>query len=340
MYVRMLALAVSLAVCASAGAQDKIQDKSFELKLSHFLPPSHPLHAAMEEWGNSIERASSGTITYKIFPTQQLGKAFDQYDMARDHIADVTLVVPSYQPGRFPIIAAGELPFIISSAKGGSWALDAWYRKYAAAEMRDVKFCLALVHHPGGFHANRKIIVPDDVRGLKVRPANATVAGFVTQLGGTNVQASAPEVRDMLEKGVAEAVTFPPGTAVFFGIDKILKYHMDAPLYTTAFAFVINKAIYEAMSVTQKQVVDAHCTSDWAERIATPFDEFERTGDVKLRAESDGVYDLSPEQLALWKKAAGPLRQRWAESVSKVGVDPDAVMGELKEQLARHNAGY
>src|SRR6266852_7185774 len=49
---------------------------------------------------------------YKVYPAQQLGKAFDHYDMARDGIADVTYVNPGYQPGRFPIIAAGELPFL------------------------------------------------------------------------------------------------------------------------------------------------------------------------------------------------------------------------------------
>jgi TRAP-type C4-dicarboxylate transport system substrate-binding protein len=335
MFVRILALAMSLVFCAAHAAA-----KDIELKLSHFLPPSHPLHKAMEDWGESISRASNGSIRYKIFPAQQLGKAFDQYDMARDRIADVSLVVPSYQPGRFPIIAAGELPFMISAAEGGSRALDAWYRTYAGKEMRDVEFCLAFVHHPGGFHANRKIIVPDDVRGLKVRPANATVASFVTLLGGTNVQASAPEVHDVLEKGVAEAVTFPLGTTIFYSIDRILNYHMDAPLYTTAFAFVINKAAYEAMSLAERQVIGEHCTTDWAARVAGPFEEFERTGATKLRAESKGVYELTPEQLALWKKAAEPLRQRWGETVRKVGVDPDAAMNDLLQQLRRQNAGY
>src|ERR1700726_5224107 len=98
------------------------QDKTFELKLSHWVPPSHPLQKSMEEWGASIEKDSGGTIKFKVYPAQQLGKAFDHYDMARDGIADVTYVTPGYQPGRFPIIGAGELPFLMSDAKGGSMA--------------------------------------------------------------------------------------------------------------------------------------------------------------------------------------------------------------------------
>ncbi len=113
--------------------------------------------------------------------------------------------------------------------------------------MKDVKFCLAFIHSPSSFHSRtKKIVVPDDIKGMKIRPAHATMANFVTLLGGTNVQSSAPEVRDIIERGVADAVTFPWGSLVLFGIDKVTKYHMDAPLYVTTFVFVMNKDNYNA----------------------------------------------------------------------------------------------
>ncbi len=203
-----------LALLLAAGVTPALaQEKPFELKISHWVPASHSLQKALEDWAAAVEKDSGGTIKSKVFPAQQLGKAFDHYDMARDGIADVTYVNPGYQPGRFPIIGAGELPFLMSEAKGGSMALDAWYRKYAEKEMKDVKFCLAFVHSPSSFHSRtKKIVVPDDIKGMKIRPAHATMANFVTQLGGTNVQSSAPEVRDIIERGVADAVTFPWGS--------------------------------------------------------------------------------------------------------------------------------
>src|SRR5262249_32932391 len=139
--VTLVAAAAALSVASVAFAQDK----TFELKLSHWVPPTHPLQKAMEEWGASVEKASNGTIKSKVFPSQQLGKAFDHYDMARDGIADFTYVNPGYQPGRFPIIAAGELPFLVGDAKGGIRAVDAWYRKYAPTEMKDVKYCFSFI---------------------------------------------------------------------------------------------------------------------------------------------------------------------------------------------------
>src|ERR1043165_6693577 len=180
--------AVGLAL-ALATPPAQAQDKTVELKLSHWVPPTHPLQKAMEDWGQSIEKASNGTIKYKIFPSQQLGKAFDHYDMARDGIADFTYVNPGYQPGRFPIVSAGELPFLIGEAKGGIRAIDAWYRKYAATEMKDTHYCFSFILDPLTWHSRtKKIVVPGDIKGMKIRPSQGTVAAWVTLLGGTNVQ--------------------------------------------------------------------------------------------------------------------------------------------------------
>src|SRR5262249_15177950 len=73
------------------------QDKTVDLKISIWVPPAHPLVPATKEWAESITKASNGTIKSAIFPSEQLGKAFDHYDMARDGIADVTYVNPGYQ---------------------------------------------------------------------------------------------------------------------------------------------------------------------------------------------------------------------------------------------------
>src|ERR1700754_2072392 len=105
------------------------QEKNIELKISHWVPASHPLQKALEDWGAAVEKASGGTIKSQVFPAQQLGKAFDHYDMARDGIADVSYINPGQMPGRFPIIAAGELPFVVREAHGATKAIDQWYKK-------------------------------------------------------------------------------------------------------------------------------------------------------------------------------------------------------------------
>ena len=313
-----------------------------QLRFSHWVPTQHPMHAAAVAWDDSIDKASNGSIKIAIFPAQQLGKAFDHYNMARDAIADISHVNPGYEPGRFPIVAAVELPFIFSNAREGSAALDAWYRGYAAQEMKDVRYCLAFAHDPATFHFTRKkVVLPSDVAGLKVRPPNAVIASWMRMLGAVNVQAAAPEIRDVLEKGVADAAGSPWGSMALFGIDRVTKYHIDAPFYVSEQVWVLNKDKYDALSAAQKTVMDQHCSSEWALRIAAPWAEFESAGRDKVKAlAGHEVYALTPEQLAAWRKSAEPVVADWEAAVRKAGQDPAAILQNLRKTVAEYRAAY
>ena len=75
-----------------------------------------------------------------------------------------------------------------------------------------MKFCFAFLHDPARSTPKPRNHGGRRREGMKIRPAHATMASWVTQLGGTNVNASAPEVRDIIEKGVAEACDLPWGS--------------------------------------------------------------------------------------------------------------------------------
>ena len=50
--MRKALLALLLAVSTTAAFA---QEKTFELKLSHWVPASHPLQKSLEEWGAAVE---------------------------------------------------------------------------------------------------------------------------------------------------------------------------------------------------------------------------------------------------------------------------------------------
>jgi TRAP-type C4-dicarboxylate transport system substrate-binding protein len=183
--------------------------------------------------------------------------------------------------------------------------------------------------------------VPGDIKGMKIRPAQATMAAWVTQLGGTNVSSSPSEIREILDKGVADATTTPYGSVLLFGIDKVTKYHLDLPLATTTFQWIMNPNVYEAMSASQKKVIDDHCTNDWAARFAGPWADFEAAGINKLR-ELPGheIVSVTPDQLKEWKASGEPVYKSWADGVRKAGGDPDVVLKELRAALDQYKASF
>ena len=332
---RAIAAAATLFCAFGASAQDK----AVELKFAHWLPPTHSLSkTGFEPWAKSVEAASKGSIKVALFPAQQLGKAADHYDMARDGIADMTWANPGYQAGRFPVFAAGELPFLIGKPGPGSAALDSWYRKYAAQEMKDVKFCFAHLH-VGTMHAKKPITEPAQLKGMKIRSSNGTNATFMSALGATNVQVSAPEARDALDKGVADAIAFPWDSIISFGIDKAVKYHSDMRLYTSNFAWVMNKGWYDKLSASQKKVLDDHCSNEWAAKVGAAWGDFEDSGQAKLeKTAGHTIVKLTPAQVDQWRKAAEPVYTQWMQAVDKSGVKGQQALDELRKEVSSKNA--
>ena len=317
------------------------QDKPVELRFAHWLPAQHSLaKTGFEPWAKAVEAASKGSIRVVFYPAQQLGKAPDHYDMARDGIADMTWVSPGYQAGRFPVFAASELPFMASNPGGGSAAVDAFYRKYAPQEMKDVHYCFAHMHI-GTLHGKKPLTDPAQIAGMKIRPANGTVAQMVTLLGGTNVQVSAPEARDALEKGVADAITFPWLSTISFGIDKVAKFHTDFKLYAANFVWVINPSWYGRLSPAQKKAIDDNCNNEMAAKVGRAWGDEEDSGQAKIAAlPGHTIVKLDDAQLVKWRKAVEPMNGDWAERASKSGVDGKQALSELKAELKQRNSAY
>lgn len=337
--MKSITLAAALAL-GSGLAPAFAQDAPVQLRLAHFVPPAHPLQATFEAWGKSLNAASGGSISLTVFPSEQLGKAFDGYDLARDGVADLSLVNPGYQPGRFPLSSAAELPFTISDGKRGNSAVDAWYRAYAPREMKDVHVCVSFLRTNAYFQSvSKPIVVPADVKGMRIRPSDGTIAALVTLLGGTNVQASAPASRDVLERGVADATVFPWGSTLLFGIDKVVKHHLDMPTEMGFFVLAMNKGKYERMSAGQKKAIDAHCNTEWANRIADPWTNFEEAGLEKIAAQPGHVVTKpTAAQVDLWRAAAKPLVEQWHKDAAKAGFDTTKALDDLNASLAKYNA--
>ena len=60
-----------------------------------------------------------------------------------------------------------------------------------------------------------------------------------------------------------------------------------------------------------------------------------------MRAEAGhDVYQLTSEQVDAWRKAAEPLKAKWAEGAKKAGVDFDKAYADLTATLEKYKAGY
>lgn len=321
-----LALAIA---AAPAAAQD--------LRFVNWLPSQHLMNTTVfPMWTESLSEASGGAVRFTMFPARQLGAAGDHYDMAATGIADLAFINTGYQPGRFPMVGVAELPFLIDDpVTAETEAFDAWYRRYAPDEMSEVKFCMTFNAGLYGLHSAEPAFGPDDVGGMRIRLPNRTLANYFGSLGATNIQLPAPDAREALERGVADAILFPWASLFPFGIEGAVTNHLDIDFGFGNFALVMNQSTYDGLTGDAKAAVDAHCSSEWAARIAEAWLAVEAEGKQRLIEQGNTLNAPSEGAVQAFRDAVAPVREDWLAAAEAAGHDGQAAYDALVASFAR-----
>jgi len=102
----LLALLLAASVTPAFG-----QEKTFELKLSHWVPASHPLQKALEDWGAAVERNPGVRSNTRFIPRSSSARRSTITTWRAMGIADVTYVNPGYQPAASRLSAPANFRF-------------------------------------------------------------------------------------------------------------------------------------------------------------------------------------------------------------------------------------
>jgi TRAP-type C4-dicarboxylate transport system substrate-binding protein len=328
---------IAAVLAATTGAQAQI----VTLRMSYWIPPTSQPGPQLEDWAKQIGQASGGSLVVQTFPAAQMGKPTDHYDMARDGVVDIAWAVPGFQAGRFPVFSASELPFMGANNVAGVAAIDEWYRPYAAREMNDVHYCMAMSAPISYLNfSNKKVETPADIKGVRMRPTNTTTGRFLSSVGASVVQVPASEANEAFNRGLVDGVVFSFRLLQPFGLDKPIKYMLDMPISMSMSAIVINKKRYDGLSPAHKKVIDQFCSAEWARRIGKQWNDWEDAGKAAVTgAPGKTFYKPSKEAEASWRAAAQPLHQQWIKEASeKSGIDGQKAYNDLRQKLSAVNA--
>lgn len=80
----------------------------------------------MRPWGQEVERVTAGRVKLEFLP-KAVGTPPTQFDVVRDGLADVGVILPGYNPGRFPALDLGEMPLLSSET---ALLAPTFYRAY------------------------------------------------------------------------------------------------------------------------------------------------------------------------------------------------------------------
>jgi TRAP-type transport system periplasmic protein len=338
---KILAGLIAAAFAAGAQAQEK-----HEVKVATFVGPQHFSSQWLVKWGENLEKASSGRLAFKHFPSSQMGPTPQMYDLARTGQAEVSLFLHGATPGRFLLTDLVQLPYVVGSAEIGTKVLnDAELRsKYLDAEHKGVKVLLLLTHQPGNVHTTKKPIrTAEDMRGLRIRFSGPVIRDFIAKLGATAVGVQPTEQLEQLQKGGLDGTFIDYGGAgVAFKMAGTIKYSTEMYSYVSSFGIGMNPDFYARLPADLKKIIDQSVVGVEKE-MGEGWDALDDVGKKLLVDGGAQPIKLSPQENARFRKVGEEVTEAKLKELEGKGLPARAVfklMQSLSEKHAKTSRNF
>ncbi len=327
--------AVFALLCLPSG----VMAGSITLNYANFPPaPTFPC-VQMEHWKQEVEKRTGGKVKVKTFPGSTLLGAKNMMDGVIDGIADIGCVVFAYQPGRFPLLEAVDLPIGFSNATVANAVLFDLYSKYKPKSLSKVKVLALFTAPPADIMSKKPIRTLVDLKGYELRCTGAGVKPLKL-LGATPVAMPQSETPEALQKGIVNGVFSSLDILKDFNFAETCRYATICHMQTTSFGVIMNMDRWNRLPEDVKQVLEelARPQSIWTGKyIDSHVQESVAWSKKKYGVE---VIRLPEAEYRLWHSKVEPLTAQWEKKAAERGLPAKAFLKDLMEFKAKYEREY
>jgi len=225
------------------------------LKYANFPPATTFPCIQMERWAKEVEKRTNGKVKIQTFPGGTLLPAKNIFDGVISGMSDIGNFAMSYQPGRFPVSEAIDLPIGFTSSKAASLALYDLIEKYNAKEFEKVKLLTLFTCPPADFMTSKPVKSLKDIKGIELR-VSGTGADVIKRLGGIPVAMPQSETPEAIQRGVVKGIVSSMEILKDFNFSAYCPFATEANLFVVSFAVVMNKDKWNSLPTDVKKVFD------------------------------------------------------------------------------------
>lgn len=330
----LVGAAVSLTALGSAAFAD------VTLRYSNWLPATHPFNAeVIMPWIEDVERVTEGRVKVEILP-KVVGTVPTQFEVVRDGLADMSLIIDGYSAGRFNLGAIVELPFVGNDSRSMGLAywrlLDSTLLKFGEFENVvpvgvGVVGAAALATVPG------PIMSVADMKGLKLRVPSATGSKVVAALGAVPVNKPISEMYELISTGIVDGMITSTETIKSFKLQDSIKHLtvVKGGFGSAAITFIVNGETLSELSEDDLKAFWSVSGEVFTKKISDVYARLNKDG-IKLLQEAGGTVTYAPDTFAqeLRENLAG-IDQAWIEKAESVGLTNAAqVLADFRADIA------
>ena len=338
---------LAVAALASCGVAISALAASAETVLTYstWLPAGYLLNEpVLKPWSAEVEKVTEGRVKIEWLP-KAVGSAAAQFDVVRDGLADVSIILPGYTPGRFPVMEIGELPLLANDPAVLSPVFYNIYDEYLKAEKPFEGTHLLSIWSSTPTHIVNNVGVTKDMselEGMKMRAPSATAIAIMNEMGIVPIQKPVSEMYELASTGVVDGTFFPFNPILDWKVQDIFKYVtvVDGGLGQSVLAVLVNEAKWNSISEEDRAAIMEISGEKLSRAVGDVYAKGEENAQKTLKEDGVTIEPASDELMAQIKSTLAPIDRAWIEKAEKAGLsDPAAVLQAFREQLAAGATG-
>ncbi len=252
--VSLLVAAVLIAAAVFL-ARTPADAASIVLKYANFPPATTFPCIQMERWAKEVEKRTGGKVRVQTFPGGTLLPAKNIFDGVVAGMADIGNFAMSYQPGRFPLSEAIDLPVGFKNARAASLALFDLVEKYQPKEFAKVKVITVFTCPPADIMTTMPARSLKELKGVELR-TSGTGTDVLKRIGAIPIGMPQSEAPEAIQKGIVKGNVSSMEILKDFNFAAYLPYATEANLFVVSFAVVMNKDRWDSLPADVKKVID------------------------------------------------------------------------------------
>ncbi len=330
---------VLMALCLAVAAMlppAPAKAASVTLTYANFPPASTFPCVQMERWSREIEKRTNGQVKINTFPGGTLLAAKNIFDGVIAGTADIGNFAMSYQPGRFPVSEAVDLPLGIPSARVASLVLYDLIEKYKPKEFEKVKILTMFTCPPADFMTSRPVRTLKDLKGMELR-VSGTGAEVVKNLGGIPIAMPQSETPEAIQKGIVKGVVSSLEVLKDMNYAAYCPFATDTSLFVVSFAVVMNRDKWNALPDDVKKAMDEMRVeqAEWTGKYVD--DHVAEALAWSKQKYNHEVIQLSTADKAEIRKLVKPMIDDYVKKVGFLGLPGAEIVAEIDKLKNRHD---
>jgi TRAP-type C4-dicarboxylate transport system substrate-binding protein len=303
-----------------------------------FHPPagSATFQGSLKPFAEAVQREAGGAIAIELCPDGALGgKLTNQIELVESGGADAAFVIPGFTPERFPDNFVFGIPGLFADITEASLVFS---RVVAAGKLRgyeDFVVIGAFCTEPFSLHARKKLTCLADLKGMKLRAANAADEIMLKQLGAEARVVPGDQILSSIEAGTIDGTTLHAGPLYDLGISRVTRFDYFLRLGCAPLTVLMNKHSFARLPANGQDAIRKY-SGDWfAAAYASHVAAHNEVLLAKMRADPvRTVTDPPPAEVEAAAAAFQPIVEGWLKE-NKRNSD---TLAAVKEEIARYRA--